>query len=170
MVARGVKEKGWHELVAAARMIQSMTPIRVVLVGDGPAIAELRNQCSEPWIVVVGQQSDPSGWIASFDVGVLPSYLPEESLPNSIIEYLAYKKPVIATAVGGIPEMIGHSGRLIPLDASGRADVRLLADAMLELTQPQVRAMFDTERDYQRYDMDHCVKAYEDLFAQLVCK
>jgi len=172
MVARGVADKGWREAITAARQVHERAekPIRLVLVGDGPEIEKLRRETSESWILFAGQQNEPEGWVRGFDVGLLPTCLPEESLPNSIIEYLACGKPVIATAAGGIPEMIGQAGLLVPLAADGKADVDCLAGAMLALCDGENRGRFQeqTQAAFRAFDMGLCVSRYEHLFHELM--
>ncbi len=173
MVARGVADKGWLEAIAAARLLHAnapATPIRLILVGDGPCLQSLRRKVTEPWITFVGQQAEPQRWIHSFDVGLLPTCLPEESLPNTIIEYLACGKPVIATAVGGIPQMLASAGQLIPLATDGRADVSELAKAMQHLLDPSTRAALAaaTPAAFAPFSMSRCVAAYECLFTRLL--
>jgi glycosyltransferase involved in cell wall biosynthesis len=171
MVARGVVDKGWRELITAARRVhaESEKPIRLVLVGDGPCIQELRLEINEPWIIFAGQQNEPERWVRGFDVGLLPTCLPEESLPNSIIEYLACGKPVIATAIGGIPEMIGRAGRLVPLAVDGRADVNRLAAEMLAMTHSNVRdeLAISAADSSSGFSMEQCLRQYENLFDSL---
>ncbi len=171
MVARGVADKGWREAIEAARKVRALNknPMRLVLVGDGPCIQKLRNEVSEPWIIFAGQQNEPERWVRGFDVGLLPTCLPQESLPNSIIEYLACGKPVIATDIGGIPDMIGRAGRLVPLAADGRADVNHLAAEMLAMTHSGARfeLALGAADAFARFSMEHCLGQYEDLFASL---
>jgi glycosyltransferase involved in cell wall biosynthesis len=173
MVARGVADKGWHEAVAAARRVRGRMgrALRLVLVGDGPALARLRDETqAEPWIVHAGHQQDAAAWIRGFDVGLLPSCLAEESLPLSVIEYLLCGRPVIATAVGGIREMLGDAGMLVPLAAEGRADVGALAQAMEQMMDAGVRAGFAARvpRAASAFDLGRCVTAYEELFEELL--
>lgn len=54
------------------------------------------------FIMDLKKPSEWIGWVKVFDVAILPSYFISESLPNSIIEYLAYDKPVISTNIGEI--------------------------------------------------------------------
>lgn len=176
MVARGVADKGWMEAVEATRLVRQRATqsIRLVLVGSGPCLDELQQDLpatDHEWIIFAGQQSEPERWIQSFDVGLLPTCLAEESLPNTIIEYLACGKPVIATAVGGIPEMIGQAGVLIPLAANGKADVSALAAAMSAMTEDNtsLHAFADqTSKAFARFSMDGCVSEYEAMFQSLV--
>lgn len=173
LVARGVEQKGWNEALAAARIVRARIdrPIKLIFVGEGPCLDALRRETTESWVTFAGRQDEPENYIQQFDVGLLPTCLKEESLPNSIIEYLACGKPVIATAIGGIPEMIGGAGMLIPLGADGRADVPALAEAMLQLaTHPARRQALaaQTGAAFARFRMETCVNAYEAAFASLL--
>jgi L-malate glycosyltransferase len=137
MVARGVEEKGWEQAIQAFNELRKQTPlpVRFILVGDGPAIQRLRRVYgTDPDLEFVGNQTNPAPWIAQFHLGLLPSYFAAESLPCSIIECIAHGKPVIATDIGGIPEMLntpdGPCGITIPLACDGKADVAALVQAM----------------------------------------
>ena len=86
----------------------------------------------------LGVYEGPDGradFLRKIDVLILPSHT--EGTPNSIVEAMAQGIPVIATAVGGIPDMLGcDAGLLVPVD-----DARALADAMLRLAaDPALRA------------------------------
>jgi glycosyltransferase involved in cell wall biosynthesis len=174
MVARGVADKGWREAIEAAHKVKALNqkPMRLVLVGDGPCIQELRREVNEPWIIFAGQQNEPERWVRGFDVGLLPTCLPEESLPNSIIEYLACGKPVIATDIGGIPRMIETAGLCLPLASNGRADVKELAAAMEQMMDRTFRTAFSAgiESAFAPYSMERCLSAYEALFAYMILK
>lgn len=90
----------------------------LMLVGDGPERAALESLSRELGIdsrvVFAGVQSRPEDFLAAFDVFALTSR--SEGTPLSILEAWAAGKPVIASAVGGIPELVldGHTGLLFP--------------------------------------------------------
>ena len=179
MVARGIPEKGWEEAIAAFRMArdQLAKPMRLVLVGGGSHLDKLRATCGtdEP-ILFAGMQDRPADWISSFDVGLLPSYFAAESLPCSVIEYLTLGKPVIATSVGGIPDMLetadGKCGILVPLHRSTkRADVQALASAMVKLAQDdafRLNASLNASKASLRYDAVACAQACADFFRRTI--
>lgn len=143
MVSRGVPEKGWEEAIEAFRAVRlsSTRPMRLILVGGSSHLQALERDLEPDLkkdVIFAGSQPDPQPWIKCFDVGLLPSYFAAESLPNVIIECLAQGKPVIATDIGGIREMIATDdqvcGILVPIcDASKRADIPKLIDAMLQM-------------------------------------
>ena len=118
-VGRLVAEKGLRELLASTRALSAQRPrLQTVLVGEGPLQTELRAAiAAEPSLPVrfVGSQA-PSGvarWMAAADVVTLPSY--SEGHPNVLVEALACGRPVVATDVGGIPEVVDAGcGLLVP--------------------------------------------------------
>jgi glycosyltransferase involved in cell wall biosynthesis len=180
LVARGVIWKGWIEALAAARIAKrnSAMPIKLIFVGSGPCLDEIAQTLSaedRTWVHLMGQQDRPETLISEFDIGLLPTYLPGESLPNSIIEYLAHQVPVITTAVGGIPEMLdtkdGPAGIFVPQELDGRASVADLSEAMMTLiNQPALRTELSRRAGLasHRFDLDHCVAAYEQFFTELI--
>jgi L-malate glycosyltransferase len=180
MVARGIPDKGWAEAIAAFQQAKasSQQEMHLVLVGGGDYLTSLKelldsHLCS--YIHFAGYSSDPEYWIKSFDVGVLPTYFPGESLPNSVIEYLAVGKPVIATEVGGIPEMLTYSGQeagfLVRLDADGRANISQLAEAMRRYVNDSgsyEKHAAIAHQAFKKFNMQTCIEAYEELFRQVL--
>jgi glycosyltransferase involved in cell wall biosynthesis len=171
MVARGVEQKGWREALATARILRQQQALRLVFVGAGPCLDGIRSElCEEDrrWVILAGEQAAPEAWIQSFDVALLPTYLREESLPNSIIEYLACGKPVVATDVGGIRSMVQSAGVVLPLGVTGRAEVPALVDAIRSVIAERSRFERAVPAAFASYEMKGCVMSYEALFASLV--
>ena len=110
-------EKGHIYLIHAIKSISDLN-LECWIVGDGP----LRNELEEKVAAIgmrgkirfLGYQNDVHKLLNCFNVIVVPSL--NESIPISIIEALAAKRPVIATSVGGIPELIVNNitGLLVP--------------------------------------------------------
>ncbi len=97
-------------LRAAARVRRSSEKIEFVLVGDGPLRTELQALTHELGLAdkvkFMGEHLDIARILVNLDVSVLTSS--SESLPNAVTESMAAGLPVIATRVGGIPEIIVH--------------------------------------------------------------
>lgn len=181
MVARGIPDKGWAEAIQAFDLLRKslkekgiQKDIHLILVGGDDYLASLQRHW-EPKLInsihFVGYSSDPNYWVESFNVGLLPTYLIGESLPYSIIEYLAAGKPVIATKVGGIHEMMNYNrqipGCLINLNQDGKADVFMILDAMLRYVNDYElleRHSLLAKQSFKKFDMQTCVEAYEFLF------
>jgi len=114
-------------------------PCQLLIVGDGPAREELKSLRDRlglsSWVVFAGTRRDIPRILQALDAFVLPSLY--EGFGIAILEAMAAGKPVIATAVGGIPEFVvpGETGVLVE---PGNASV--LADAVETLLADSVRA------------------------------
>ncbi len=130
-------EKGHADLIAALAMVAAQGQhITTVLAGDGPARADLeasiRAAGLQDWVHLPGYIDRPARLLQDADLMVLPSHT--EGLPNAALEALAMDVPVLATAVGGTPEVItdGETGRLVP----ARDPAALAAGILDFLAQP----------------------------------
>src|SRR5262249_48237680 len=105
-------------LEAAAKLMKADARIHLVLVGDGELRDEIAAQAERLGIgartSMLGLREDSAQLAAAFDVAVLASL--SEGLPNAVMEAMAAGAPVVATAVGGVPELIedGETGFLVP--------------------------------------------------------
>ena len=120
-IGRLSQEKGHADLIEAIAVLRATAPslpVRAIVAGDGPerealaALAAHRGVAgSIQWLGFV-----PSAQIlyAAADAAVLPSH--SEGSPNALLEAAAYRLPIVATAVGGITEIVTHgqSGLLVP--------------------------------------------------------
>ena len=136
VVARLEAEKGHRTLVDAWPDVLAAVPNAwLLVVGEGSERDALEAEASslgvEARIVFTGRREDVPAVTAALDVAVLPSYREAQGL--SVLEAMALGRPVVASNVGGIPEMIedGVSGLLVPPNdcpALAAAIVRLLTD------------------------------------------
>jgi glycosyltransferase involved in cell wall biosynthesis len=136
-VARLEPEKGIEVFVRGAAKLRSMVPsCRFVVIGDGSqraALQQLAAQLDVP-IAFLGFRSDGPALVETLDVLVVPSF--SEGTPLVILEAMAGRVPVVATAVGGIPDQVrsGHEALLVPPGDPGAlaaACSRLLHDPQL---------------------------------------
>ena len=112
--------KGLIELVEAAARLHARRPaLRLYLLGHGPDEPRIRQRIAAlnagSYITVnpAVSMEEVAVWMAAADLVTLPSYC--EGCPNVIIEALAAGRPVVATNVGGIPELLDNtSGRMVP--------------------------------------------------------
>ena len=118
-VGRLVPEKGLRELLDAAAALAPQRPkLQLALIGEGPMRAELDSRlAAEPALRahLPGAQGphEVARWMAAADLVTLPSY--SEGHPNVLVEALACGRPVVATPVGGIPEVVdADCGLLVP--------------------------------------------------------
>ena len=125
--------KGLIELIAATAQLCLKRPtLRCYFVGEGPdrpALLEAIASHNAAWITLIPPcpTAQVARWMAAADLVTLPSY--REGCPNVVIEALAAGRPLVATNVGGIPELMDDAcGRLIP-----PKDVPALALALEEV-------------------------------------
>ncbi|MGP1675141.1 MAG: glycosyltransferase [Candidatus Limnocylindrales bacterium] len=136
VVARLEPEKGHPTLLEAwPQVLRSVPDAYLLIVGEGSRREALEAQARELRIahrvVFTGRRDDVPAVTAALDVAVLPSYREAQGL--SILEAMALSRPVVASNVGGIPEMItdGVTGLLVPphdAESLAVALVRLLQD------------------------------------------
>ena len=129
-----VPVKGVEILLEALEAWQGESNWTCLLVGDGPLSDELKARCVELGVAdavrFVGRR--PSGeipqWMQAADVLVLPSY--SEGRPNVVLEAQACGLPVVATRVGGTPELVcdGETGVLV--DSGSAEQLRIALDAL----------------------------------------
>ena len=140
MLARIAPQKDYDTLVrAAARVIQAHPDVRFVVLGDCSANEVSRKHYAyvqgliqqnglTEYFLFTGYRADAMRLLAAFDISVLSTHF--EGLPLALLEAMAHAKPVVATAVDGIPEVIvdGVNGFLTPHE-----DAEALAAWLIEL-------------------------------------
>jgi glycosyltransferase involved in cell wall biosynthesis len=141
LVANVRGSKGHNFFLEAARTVLASRPdARFLIVGDGVGFDEVsrrvRDMGLDPSVCLTGFRRDIPEVMAALDVLVLPS-IRSEAIPQVIPQALAVGTPVVASTVGGSPELIrdGENGRLVP-----PGDSRALADAILALLREPERA------------------------------
>ncbi len=151
IVAHVLPHKGYDDLVQALALIREKLPhIRCLIVGETPRkrylgrVLDLAERLSvRDRLTFVGPQEDVAPFLHAIELLVLPSHT--EGLPITILEAMAAGRPVVATTVGGIPEVVrdGETGLLVP-----ERDPRRLAEAVIWLLEaPRVaRAMGEAGR------------------------
>jgi len=170
IVARLELEKGHRYLIDAMPAILRGTPETwLVIVGEGSLDAELRAQAAalpapaRDRVVFTGRREDVAAITGDVDIAVLPSL--REAQGISILEAMARRKPVVASAVGGIPEVLtnGLDGLLVP-----PADPAALAQACVRLAcSPELRTrMGEAGRATveARFSLDAMVRQIEDVY------
>jgi glycosyltransferase involved in cell wall biosynthesis len=160
-------------LEAYAIVLSQIPKSQLWIVGDGPLREALEQQASDLGIksnaVFWGMRSDVPSILKRATVGVLPSRV--EGLSNAVIEYMAAKLPVVATNVGGNPELVihGETGLLIPPNNSqvlGETLIRLLSNSGLaayygQAGRQRVEEYFSVERMIQETE-----SVYHELLSQ----
>jgi glycosyltransferase involved in cell wall biosynthesis len=165
-------EKGFRYLIeAASRIVKRLPEARFVIVGEGaerPALeARIQSLGLSEVVRLPGFRHDVDSLLPYADLVVLPSLT--EGLPNVALEAAAAGVPVVATAVGGTPEVVLDcvTGYLVP---SG--DPVRLADRIGNiLTQPDLANRFGAaarQRMYECFTFEGQARAYQEIFSELI--
>ena len=173
VVARLEPEKGHPTLLEAwPAVLEAVPNAHLLIVGegterDGARGARDRGLGITASVTFTGRRDDVPAVTAALDVAVLPSYREAQGL--SILEAMALSRPVVASAVGGIPEMIEHgrTGLLVPpRDPAALAAslVRLLTD------HPYADTLARAGHDlvYERFCVELMVRAVETIYDESV--
>lgn len=163
--------KGIREFVAAAALVSRTCPdARFVIAGDGYERAGLVRQIEELGLgdkcFMIGHRNDVPQVLAELDIFVLPTL--DDAMPQSLTQAMAMKRPVVATAVGGIPEVIrdGVTGLLVPPGDSvslARAIEQIIADPTLRRTLAEGGYLLIQER----YTFEQMLDATESFYQHL---
>jgi glycosyltransferase involved in cell wall biosynthesis len=164
-------QKALHNLIRAAAFLRGEVPdLRVLVAGDGPErqrLAELVSALDlDETVHLLGRRSDVADVVATFDVAVTCSDF--EGSPLSVMEYMSAGKPVVATRVGGVPDLIedGVHGRLVEPGSP-----RPLADAIGELLRDPARrselGRNAFERQRREFSIEQTVERFERLYETL---
>jgi glycosyltransferase involved in cell wall biosynthesis len=171
-VARLHRDKDHTTLFKALQMVREKFPeVRLWLVGDGLRRGALQNWVEKNFppgtVEFFGAQMDIRPYLHQASLLVLSSI--REAMPNAILEAMASGLPVVATRVGGVPEVVrqGETGLLVPPNAPGalgEAICRILADpSWLSALGEGGR-----RRAQEEFSIEIMVRCHEAVFDQLV--
>jgi len=172
IVGRMVPIKGHRNfLQSASKVLRSCSNVRFVLVGDGLLRREMEMECRRLGITkavtFLGWRRDLDKIYADLDMVVMSSL--NEGTPVSLIEAMAAGKAVVATRVGGVPDVVedGKTGLLVP-----PKDPKALADAILRLLNDDDlrRSLGERARAsvYPKYDVSRLVQEMKDFYLSLI--
>ena len=171
-VAKLAPVKGHRYLLEAAAMVMKADArVHLVLVGDGALRDEIAAQAARLGIDartrMLGHREDSAQLAAAFDVAVLASL--SEGLPNAVMEAMAAGAPVVATAVGGVPELIVDcdTGFLVP-PANPGAMAERIEYALSHVDLTGLIAMRGRRFVTTRFGMERMVTAVERLYDEVI--
>lgn len=164
-VARFSQQKNHVGLIDAFNQVLKSKPnIKLVLIGDGELRKEIEERVKSfglsDRIEFTGNVLDIPERLANADIFVLPSQY--EGLPLTILEAMAMGLPVVATAVGGVPDIVKGNGLLVKA-----GDTNELAEAMINLVDNEElrKAMGKIAiADVQKFDILEVTLQYEQLY------
>jgi glycosyltransferase involved in cell wall biosynthesis len=175
VVGRLVWEKGYREVIEAARILRETAPnVEIVVVGphddakaEALTAADIDRAESIGNIHFVGELTDMESCYSAFDLYALASY--REGFPRSAMEASAMGLPVVATDIRGCRQVVddGRSGRLVPA-----RDARALAAAILEISADADRRRemghAAREKALEEFDQQRCIDVTLEVYESLL--
>ncbi len=171
VVASLTPKKGHEHLIRALPLLKQPGRFRLLLAGEGPERSRLAQLAESLGVAgqltFLGLQRNVADVLALLDLFVLPSLT--EGMPLALLEAMAAGVPVLATSVGGVPEVVRHgkTGWLVPAASSSA-----LAEAIEDLAdRPMVRrnmSLAGRVAVQASYSANHHVAELDRLYVQLV--
>lgn len=159
------------DVVEVFHRVRRELAVRLLLVGDGPDRAKVERHCREcdtcDDITFVGNVPMVEQILSGADLFLLPSET--ESFGLSALEAMSCEVPVIATRVGGLPEVVDHgeTGMLFEV-----GDVESMAAAAIELLKDDTRrrqmGLLGRERAIERFSEDRVVELYREVYNRVL--
>lgn len=160
--------KGQGTIIEAARAMRHSHPdVHFVLVGEGRDGDVFRRAAQGlDNVEFAGFVENVEDYLAAFDIFVYPSL--HEGLGSSLLDAMAFGLPIVASNVGGIPEIVedGVNGLLMPPGDPGeltRALERLLSDGRLRECMAR-----QNRKKAARFDVDRMTSAYEEIYRSIL--
>jgi glycosyltransferase involved in cell wall biosynthesis len=174
IVAHLADHKGHKYLIQATKILKEYTDkIKVIIVGEGPLRWKLSKQAQDlkikDIVFFLGFREDIPQILSSLDLFVLSSYL--EGLGSSLLDAMACRLPVVATRIGGIPEVVLHreTGLLVPPRNSFS-----LAKAILKLYKDRALASRLGNRGYevvrQKFSVETMAEKIIDVYEKIATR
>ncbi|WP_269975615.1 glycosyltransferase [Dickeya lacustris] len=170
LVSRAIPEKGWAEAIDAINIANesSERKIHLLLIGEGDCYESLSKSKASSSVHFLGFRSNIRDYFSASHIGLLPSRFKGESFPLVLIDCLLAGKPIIASNVGEIADMIkspqGDAGVLFNLN-DWKIPVNELASIFVELSNasstkydllkdnvPHAASKFSEEKLFESYD------------------
>lgn len=165
-------EKGHlHLLDALATLVDSIPNLRAYFAGEGPEREAIERRIDElhlgPFVRLLGTVTNAPAFLDAMDVIAHPSL--DEGLPNAVIEGMAAGKPIVATRVGGVPELLrsGITGLLVepgrPDEMAAALRILLASEARRERLGREARRSVE-----HRFDSRRTSRSFEELYQTLL--
>lgn len=162
LIARLYRSKGQQYLIAAAPNILADLPnVKFLLAGDGPHLDLLKKQAQHLGVltnfIFAGYRQDIPEIIALSDIVVRPSEM--EGLPINVIEAMLMAKPVVASNIAGVPEMIEHgiNGYMIQVGDVKRLS-QILIEALLDEEKCKIIGQAARKTALEKFTINSCVE------------
>ncbi|MEQ1920506.1 MAG: glycosyltransferase, partial [Elusimicrobiota bacterium] len=169
MIARFDKVKGHEILIDAIARLKTQIPgLRVRCAGEGRLLERLRWQLKpaglEGIVELPGRVADKTAFMAACRIGVVPS-LGSEAVSRAALEWMALGRPVIASSVGGLPDLVedGVTGLLVP-PADSAALAAAISALLLDTRMAEAMGRAGRERWEREFGLKAVYEATQRIY------
>ncbi|UQB43256.1 glycosyltransferase [Thiomicrospira microaerophila] len=175
LASRANEDKGWFVAVGAVEQLNNQgVMVDLLLIGEGPAADELKNQNLPNYIKFLGQVSNLQDFISITDIGLLPTMFISESMPLVLIEFMAQGKPIVSTDVGEIQNMTqDHEGNasIIMNLQNGKVTSQQVSESIEKIIVDQqlnTQLQENSLRRFQFFSMDVMLQNYTKIYKNVL--
>ena len=179
LASRAISSKGWREAIAITHQARAISrkDIQLILLGDGPIYEDLLCEDLPNFVHLLGSVSNVVDHFLLSDIGLLPTTFPGESCPLSVIECLSAGRPVIASNIGEIPNMLRtssgeYAGYLIQLE-DGQIPIKKTAEQVARLAssaRTYSAAASNAQKAASRFDMNSVTDRYSAVYDSAIMR
>lgn len=174
LASRARVDKGWYEAIEAVKLVRERTgkDIRLLLVGNGEVFDEIKDNHAS-FVYPVGFQNNVLQWFKAADICILPTYYKGESFPLTLVEALECEKPIIATDIGDVKDMLTLDGQpvgeLLHLDKNNMVSAEELAEKIEKLIID--RSLMNTySLRARKKKNEYSIEKIADEYLKVYCK
>ena len=170
-VTRLMESKGNRYLIEAAAILAGKrNDVRVAVVGEGPLLSDLEARARElgvsERVSFLGFQRDVAPAVAAFDVSVFPSLW--EGTPLTVFEAMAMSKPIVATSVDGLRDVLRDGDNALVVPPEDAAALARALERVLDEPQLASRLSERARETSRRFDIQRFVHKMERLYEVIV--
>jgi len=164
-VGRLTRKKGVEYLISAMRSVKE---VDLLIVGDGPDRQRLEKMAAGLRVKFIGMVSPDRvyDYLEQAKILILPSFY--EGLPNVILEAMSLGVPVIATRVGGIPDLVRQKETGLLVEPGGVDELAIGIKKLIEDDDLRRRVSKNCLGEVKKYSWDHVVERFENLIERVV--
>jgi glycosyltransferase involved in cell wall biosynthesis len=170
IVGRLARQKGHAFLFAAARgILEKFLGTRLIVIGEGPDRKQLEDLAKDLGIAgsvcFAGYRGDMPSVYAGLDLMVMPSL--DKGLAMTLLEVMAAKRAVIASAVGAVPEVIEHGQTGLLVEPGNADDLEQAISMLLNDTSLRNRIAQNARQSVARFSSDLMARKYLDFYQRM---
>lgn len=172
-VGRLVERKGCSYLINAVKNLPKIdSPIVLLIVGDGDLrkiLIEMSHNLGEKRrSIFLGYRKDVNKLVKAFDIAILPSMI--EAFPIVALEYFAMKRPVIASNVGGLPELIKDKNNGILVEKGSVNELKNAISSLIDNKKMRKSLAINGYKTVKEFDIHKILPHYGKLYKELLLK